>query len=221
MYKLPLPIYETQKESGLAHEPRFRSMCLVKARDELEKLDFQVWGELCKTKKCAQSSTAEKMLQEIATTESELKTSHILEKLNHGEDIYVFLNDTDQHEEGPLKTFFFWDVENYKLTEKLQEFEPYIIFAFDSEGSDSSSSLKIGLQILTDEKSRLIQVTSPTRLQDGADVAIIWMISRSEWHGNYLQNTDCVILSHDKLFCTVKDICDSWTHGFRSVTVMT
>ena len=98
LYQLPLPIYETHKESGSAHQPRFRSMCQVKPRDELKKSDFEVWGDLCGTKKLAELSTAEKMLQEIASAESELKTNnppHILETVPHGQDIYEFLDYTD------------------------------------------------------------------------------------------------------------------------------
>lgn len=225
LYNLPLPTYETYKESGSDHKPQFRSMCKMEARKEMIEQkhirSFEIRGDLCSRKKCAELSAAANMLMRISDLESEMETKNVtIEKIIDLREIYArFINET-------VPYIFFWDVENYKLTEKLQEFEPCIIVAFDSEGSDSASSLNIASQLLTHEESRLLQITSPTRLQDGADIAIIWAIAESRYYyyyyyySNYTE-TDCIILSHDKIFCTLKDICDNWNHGFKSVTIMT
>jgi hypothetical protein len=230
-YKLPLPKYITTKMSGSAHEPQFRSVCNVTLRPELRQTlgcetagtsaddTLLIAGEFCTRKKCAELSAAEKMLRALAEAEdSAPKGPRTVERFDFaGDSLYEHL-----YESGDVvpRNFFLWDVENYKLTFKLKEFEPCVMFAIDSDGSDSTGSVQTALGSMSHPDSRVIQITSPTRLQDGADVAIIWMIAQSGGCP-YLRSTNCVILSRDKLFCTVKDICDSWHHGFQSVTLIT
>ena len=36
LYKIPLPDYDTHKESGSAHQPIFRSRCKVSTRPQLQ-----------------------------------------------------------------------------------------------------------------------------------------------------------------------------------------
>lgn len=223
LYRLPLPRYLTKQVSG----PGFRSVCVVFVRPELwetlqcgEETAISILGEFCTKKKCAEISAAEKMLRELAHAEESVSREPCsVERIDlAGGSFYADMYDDDDEDAVP-KTFFLWDVENYKIRFDLREFEPCVLFAVDSDGSHNSSSIQTVAGLLSHPESRVIQITSPTRLQHGADVAIIWVIARS-CECAYLGSTNCVILSRDKLFCTVKDVCDSWRHGFKSVTLM-
>jgi len=179
---------------------------------------FSILGEFCTKKKCAEISAAEKMLRELAHAEASASIGPpLVKRLDLAEDS-VFANLCDDEDAVP-KTIFLWDVENYKIRFDMEEFEPCILFAMDSDGSSNNSSIQTVAGLLSHPESRVIQITSPTRLQHGADVAIIWVIARS-CECSYWGSTNCVILSRDKLFCTVKDVCDSWRHGFKSVTLV-
>lgn len=224
LFRLPLPQYHTDKVSGSAHEPHFQSTCYVTLKSELCDLTqneraFAV-GEQCTRKKCAELSAADKMLQTLAIMESELqKNSRIIETYDFANRNDIYSIYTILLQDSAFKTIFLWDVENYKLDFNLKEFEPCVLVAFDSNSQDSSTVIKNGSFALSDVQSRLLRVTSPTQFKDGADIAIIWMIAGSADYSSAKPN--CIILSHDKLFCTVKDICASWIHGFESITIMT
>ncbi len=206
-YDLGLPKYHTTHESGPAHKPCFRATCTCTLHDGTL---LVLAGDPASSKKCAEQNAAECCLRWIANHIEDY--SEPIVQIKTLDDLVPHI---EQH-----SLVIFWDVENYKLGPALRELEPCLLIAMDSLGSNASDQWFHKSVELMNPQSTLVRMRAPTSLHDGADIGIIWMIASLGATLCAVPKAHCIIMSKDKIFCTVNDMATTWPTGFLSLKII-